>query len=185
MKKKLWKKLCAPANLCTIVRIAGAAALWLTRPETAGFYAIYALSGLSDALDGWLARRTGSADDFGARLDSAADLLFYGSMLLYMLPALWLRLPGWVWIMLAAVLAIRLCAYAAGAVRERRFTALHTIPNKLTGLMVFLVPFALRTPWTVGYCAAACIVAAVAALHEMSLHLCAPQRAVEREAQAE
>lgn len=34
----------------------------------------------------------------------------------------------------------------AGAVRERRFTALHTIPNKLTGLMVFLVPFALRTP---------------------------------------
>ena len=87
--------------------------------------------------------------------------------------------------MLAAVLAIRLCAYAAGAVRERCFTALHTIPNKLTGLMVFLVPFALRTPWAVGYCAAACIVAAVAALHEMSLHLCAPQRAVEREAQAE
>ena len=73
----------------------------------------------------------------------------------------------------------------AGAVRERRFTALHTIPNKLTGLMVFFVPFALRTSWAVGYCAAACIVAAVAALHEMSLHLCAPQRAVEREAQAE
>ena len=164
MKKKLWKKLCAPANLCTMARIAGAAALWLTRPETAGFYAIYVLSGLSDALDGWLARRTGSADDFGARLDSAADLLFYGSMLLYMLPALRLRLPGWAWIMLAAVLAIRLCA---------------------TGLMVFLVPFALRTPWAVGYCAAACIVAAVAALHEMSLHLCAPQRAVERKAQAE
>ena len=76
MKKKLWEKLCAPANLCTMARIAGAAALWLTRPETAGFYAIYALSGLSDALDGWLARRTGSAGDFGARLDSAADLLF-------------------------------------------------------------------------------------------------------------
>ena len=185
MKKKLWEKLCAPANLCTMARIAGAAALWLTRPETAGFYAIYALSGLSDALDGWLARRTGSAGDFGARLYSAADLLFYGSMLLYMLPALRLRLPGWVWIMLAAVLAIRLIAYAAGAVRERRFAALHTIPNKLTGLMVFLVPFALRTPWAVGYCAAACVVAAVAALHEMSLHLCAPRRAMERDAQAE
>ena len=31
MKKKLWKKLCAPANLCTMARIAGAAALWLLR----------------------------------------------------------------------------------------------------------------------------------------------------------
>ena len=127
MKKKLWKKLCAPANLCTMARIAGAAALWLTRPETAGFYAIYALSGLSDALDGWLARRTGSADDFGARLDSAADLLFYGSMLLYMLPALRLRLPGWVWIMLAAVLAIRLCAYAAGHGIGRFFRAVDRV----------------------------------------------------------
>ena len=29
MKKKVWKKLCAPANLCTMARIAGAAALWL------------------------------------------------------------------------------------------------------------------------------------------------------------
>ena len=179
MKNEIWKKLCTPANLCTMARIAGAAALWLTRPETAAFYAIYVLGGLSDALDGWLARRTGRADDFGARLDSAADLLFYGSMLLCMLPELRLRLPGWVWILLAGALAIRLCVYLTGALRERRFVALHTLPNKLTGLMAFLVPFAMKTPWAAIYCAAACVVAAIAALHEMSLHLCAPQRAMD------
>ena len=42
---------------------------------------IYTFAGLTDVLDGWLARKTGRASEFGARLDSVADLLFYSVLL--------------------------------------------------------------------------------------------------------
>ena len=53
------------------------------------FLAVYTLAGLTDALDGWLARKTGTASPFGARLDSIADLLFYGILILWLFPVLW------------------------------------------------------------------------------------------------
>ena len=46
------------------------------------FLAVYTIAGLTDVLDGWLARKTGTASPFGARLDSIADLLFYGILIL-------------------------------------------------------------------------------------------------------
>ena len=65
------------ADTITSVRIAASLLLLFLPLHSVGFFAIYTLTGLSDALDGWLARKTGTASDFGARLDSIADLLFY------------------------------------------------------------------------------------------------------------
>ena len=61
--------------------------LFLT-PKSPVFFAVYSLTGLTDALDGWLARKTGTASDFGARLDSIADLLFYGIVMFRFFPFL-------------------------------------------------------------------------------------------------
>ena len=104
-------------NLITALRIAGTAGLLFTVPLTPLFFVIYTLCGLSDVLDGWLARHTGAASDFGARLDSIADLLFYTVMLVKLMPVLWQLLPGVFWALLGAVLLIRLCAYGVAAVR--------------------------------------------------------------------
>ena len=68
-------------NLITALRIAGTAGLIFAQPLTPLYFVIYTLCGLSDVLDGWLARHTGSASDFGARLDSLADLFFYTVMI--------------------------------------------------------------------------------------------------------
>ena len=54
------------------------------------FFAIYALTGLTDVLDGWIARKMGSASQFGAKLDSVADLIFYAVMLIMIFPILWI-----------------------------------------------------------------------------------------------
>ncbi|TCD57161.1 CDP-alcohol phosphatidyltransferase family protein [Synechococcus sp. BS55D] len=63
------------------------------------------LGGLSDALDGWLARRGGGGNSWGARLDPLADKL------LICAPLVWLaseqRLPLWaLWLLLARELLI-------------------------------------------------------------------------------
>jgi CDP-diacylglycerol--glycerol-3-phosphate 3-phosphatidyltransferase len=63
------------------------------------------VAGLSDAADGWLARKAGGGTSWGARLDPLTDKV------LILAPLLWLateqRLPLWaVWLLLARELLI-------------------------------------------------------------------------------
>lgn len=157
-------------NIITSLRIAGTAGLLFTVPLTPLYFAIYTLCGLSDVLDGWLARHTGAASDFGARLDSIADLLFYTVMIIKLMPILWQLLPGAFWVLLGAVLLIRLSAYGVAARRYGRFAALHTYMNKLTGAVVFLLPYVLRLPFAPVWCCAVCGVSALASTEELLIH---------------
>ena len=70
-----------------------------------GFWALYLFCGRTDMADGPVTRRTGSANAFGARLDTAADAVFLAAALGKLLP----------------VLAVPVCALAAAAaVQEGR-----------------------------------------------------------------
>ena len=158
-------------NCITGLRMAGTLCLLFLRPLSPGFYGVYTLAGLTDALDGWIARWTNTASDLGARLDSIADLLFYAVMLAKIFPVLWGLLPAELWYGAAGVLVLRLCAYLTAAIRYRRFASLHTYLNKLTGAGVFAVPYVLAMIWAVPFCWGLCVVAALASLEELLLHL--------------
>jgi CDP-diacylglycerol--glycerol-3-phosphate 3-phosphatidyltransferase len=71
---------------------------------------LLALGGLSDAADGWLARRSGGGSVWGARLDPLTDKILISAPLLWLgattHPAM-VGLPLWaVWLMLARELLI-------------------------------------------------------------------------------
>lgn len=163
-----------PADYLTVCRIAGTLVLPMLHPMSPAFLAVYALTGLTDVLDGWVARKTKTASAFGARLDSIADLLFYAVMLFCIFPFLWSTLPRGLWLAAAGVLLLRISAYLLAAVKYRLFASLHTYLNKLTGAAVFLIPFLLAADCAVVYCRAVCAVAAVAALEELAIHLLSP-----------
>ena len=111
-------------NIITALRIVGTAALLLIEPFSAPFIVVYTLSGVSDVLDGWIARKFRLSSDLGAKLDSAADLLFYSVMIIRIFPVLWAELPRWIWNLVFTVVAIRLASYATAAIRFRRFASL-------------------------------------------------------------
>lgn len=159
------------ADILTVCRMAGTLVLVVLRPFSTAFFVIYAVAGLTDVLDGWIARRTKTAGSFGARLDSVADLLFYAVVLIRLFPYLWDRLPRDIWYAVALLVAIRLVTYAVAAVKYRRFAASHTYLNKATGFAVFWLPFGLMTRYAVGYCWGSCTVAAIAAVEELAIHL--------------
>lgn len=165
------KHILTAADKVTFLRIAGTLLLVAVKPLSVGFFLLYALTGLTDVLDGWIARKTKTASGFGARLDSAADLLFYETMLLRVFPLLWNTLPGSIWYAAAAVAIVRISAYLTAAVKYRRFASAHTYLNKLTGAAVFLIPFLLATAYASAYCWAVCAVAAAASLEELAIHL--------------
>ena len=162
------------ADFVTLLRMAGTLALPALRPLSPAFLWIYALTGLTDVLDGWIARKTKTASPFGARLDSIADLRFYAVMLLRVFPALWQLLPGGIWYAVAGILAIRVSAYLVAAVKYRLFASMHTYLNKLTGLAVFAIPFLLPTGYAAVYCWGVCLVAAASAMEELAIHLLRP-----------
>lgn len=158
-------------NCITALRILGAVLLFFIEPLSIPFYVIYTLSGFSDALDGLVARATGSSSEFGAKLDSIADLTFYTAMLLRIFPELWELLPKGIWYIVAVLVLIRLISYGVAAIRYRKFASLHTYLNKVTGATMFAVPYFLLFPIGDLYCMGVCTVAGVAAVEELVMHL--------------
>ena len=159
------------ADTITSVRIFSSLLLLFLPLRSAGFIAVYTFTGLTDILDGWLARKTGAASDFGARLDSVADLLFYGIVLFRLIPVLWKLLPVEIWYAVAAVILVRLAAYITAAVKYHRFASLHTWLNKLTGAAVFLLPYVLAASTGIAYSWTICILAFAASLEELLIHV--------------
>ncbi len=106
--------------------------------------AVLALVGIgaSDVLDGWLARRIGSASRLGAVLDAAADKLvqffllgFYhlsGGSAFHPVPlGFLLVIVGWDLVLALGVLAVRL--------RRGRVEVVHRLHGKLASLCLFLL----------------------------------------------
>lgn len=169
--KNLKNKYLTAPNIITLMRIVGTVALVFIKPLSPLFFAVYTFTGITDAFDGFIARKTGTASEFGARLDSIADLLFYSVTLVKLLPILWASLPREIWYAVAAVLIVRLCSYLTAALKYRRFASLHTYLNKLTGLTVFLIPYALKIFGGAAYFWAASAIAFLASAEELIIHI--------------
>lgn len=152
------------ANGITLCRMAGSVALAGTRPFSPAFYALYLLCGVSDMLDGPVARRTGCASPAGGRLDSAADLLFAGVCLWKLLPVL--AVPVWLWAWIAGIVVIRGVNLLCGWVSCRRIVLLHTTANRAAGLLVFVLPLVLPAVPLEPAAAVACAVATFASVQE-------------------
>lgn len=159
------------ADAVTVLRMVGTLGLAFLNPGTLWFFAVYTITGLTDVLDGWLARKTGTESDFGAKLDSIADLLFYTIMLIRLFPVMWEEFPVQIWYAVAGILLVRLAAYFIAAIKYHRFASLHTRLNKLTGGAIFLLPYILAISTGVVYSWTVCALASAASLEELAIHL--------------
>lgn len=157
-------------NYITVFRIISTIILIFMETFSTEFFTVYILAGLSDVVDGWIARRTNNTSETGAKLDSIADLMFYIVMVLKIMPILISRLPMYVWYMLGTVLVLRVISYGIAFVKYRQFASLHTYMNKVTGGVVFLVPFMIQTRIGAGFCMAGCTIAIIAVVEEIMIH---------------
>ena len=126
------------ANILTSCRILGSILLLFFPVFSSAFYITYLLCGFSDMIDGTIARKTNSVSDFGAKIDTAADLVFVAVSFIKLLPNI--HIPWWLWIWGGIITIIKICNIIWGFVFKKQFIALHTIMNKATGLLLFLFP---------------------------------------------
>ncbi|MGN1116546.1 MAG: CDP-alcohol phosphatidyltransferase family protein [Candidatus Ornithomonoglobus sp.] len=159
-------------DLITLSRIAASLALIPMQAFSWAFLAVYTYCGISDVLDGALARRTHSESETGARLDSAADIIFFFVAILKLFPVMYHILPHGIWYIVGIIVIIRMISFAAAAVKYRCFASLHTYLNKLTGLFVFTIPYIIFLPFAEAACFIIGIIAALSAAEELLIHVC-------------
>ena len=117
-------------------RIALCLPLLLVDAMTLPFWVLYLIAGLTDMLDGFLARRWGLESKFGARLDSLADFVFVLAVGYKLFP--WLKLPAALWMMTGLIAMVKIVNAISMYVVKRRIDFLHTKANKLTGFFLFV-----------------------------------------------
>ena len=130
------------ANIITGFRILCSIALLFCSPFSLPFYALYLVAGLTDMIDGLIARKTNTVSTFGARLDTAADFALVAVCLWKLLPKL--SLPSWLWVWIGGIALIKVVNVLSGYILQKRFVVLHTAMNKVTGVLLFILPLTLR-----------------------------------------
>ncbi len=152
------------ANTITGIRIVLSAALLFCPALSPAFYTLYITAGITDMIDGAVARKTGTVSAFGSRIDTIADIVFVAVCLMKLLPVL--HVPVWLSIWIAVIACIKAANIAAGYIRQKEFAAVHSVLNKITGGLLFVFPLTLTCIDFKYSAAVVCAVATVAAVHE-------------------
>ena len=126
------------ANIITGLRILCSIALLFCPVFSPAFYTLYLAAGLSDMIDGTVARKTGTVSEFGSKFDTAADIVLVLVCLIKLLPVLDISLWLFIWITIVAL--IKIINVISGYVIHKKFVAAHTVMNKVTGIFLFVLP---------------------------------------------
>ena len=152
------------ANIITCLRIIGSVVLLFLDAASFPFYITYLLCGFSDMIDGAIARKTNAVSSFGSKLDTVSDFVFMAVCAVKLLPIIYL--PIWVWIWIAVIAIIKFANIVLGFVLRKKLVDYHTVLNKITGFLLFLLPLTLQFIKPTYSFAVVCTVAIVAAIQE-------------------
>ncbi len=152
------------ANIITGIRMVLSAALLFCPALSPMFYALYIAAGFSDVIDGTVARKTGTASESGARLDTMADFVFVAVCLIRLLPVL--RIPAWLYGWIGMIALIKAVNIVSGFAVQKKFVAVHSVMNKATGALLYLLPLTISTVPLKYSAIVVCAVATFAAIQE-------------------
>ena len=152
------------ANIITSIRILISIALLFYPAFSQMFYTLYLIGGITDIIDGIIARKTNSVSDFGSKLDTIADFIFFTVCLIKLIPKI--NIPVWLYIWIAVIALLKLSSITYGYIVYKEFLAYHNIMNKITGLLLFIFPLVLSFFELKINAIFICLVATFAALQE-------------------
>ena len=152
------------ANIITCCRVLCSILLLFFHMTSIPFYVLYLFCGLSDVLDGIVARKTNTVSSFGAKLDTIADFIFVVILLI----KIWLEMdvPIWLWIWIVAIGGIKIVTVIWGFVLTKRLIVEHTLLNKATGVLLFLLPLSLIWIELKYSAIVVCVLATISAIQE-------------------
>lgn len=152
------------ANYISISRIIMSIILLIPETFSLAFNIIYIYCGISDMLDGFIARKSKSESEIGAKLDSVADIIFVIVAMIKILPLLNLTRGIIIWIVVIAF--IKLVNVIRSYINNKKIVLAHTTLNKITGFILFIAPFIIVKTNSIIFEIIICIIAIFAAVQE-------------------
>lgn len=156
------------ANVLTILRIICGLLILICPAFSHWYYFFYLFGGFTDAIDGAVARKLGEETDFGAKLDTVSDFIFVSAVIIKLAGNVFV--PVWLLIWIGLIIIIKVSNVIIGAIKYHKFVAVHSIMNKICGLIAFVS--LLLIGWDCARQAKAvaaifvCTIATTAAIHE-------------------
>ena len=152
------------ANCISISRIIMSIMLLIPETFSIHFNITYIYCGISDMLDGFIARKSKSESEIGDRLDSNADIIFVIVAIIKILPVL--HLPNGIIIWVAFIAFIKIVNIACSYIYNKKMVLPHTIANKITGFVLFVAPFIIVNTNSVLFEIIICSIATFSAVQE-------------------
>ena len=152
------------ANTITFSGIVACIFLLLCPVFSLAFYVFYIAAGLSDMLDGFVARKTDTVSGLGARLDTMADFVLVVVCLIKLLPIL--RIPAWLYGWIGIIALIKVMNNISGFAAQKKLVTVHSVMNKATGALLFLMPMTIPAVPLKYSAIVVCAVATFAAIQE-------------------
>ena len=150
------------ANIITSCRIILSVIMLFFPAFSTVFYSLYLTAGFTDMIDGTVARKLGTNSEFGAKLDTFADMVFVAVVAYKLYPLI--KITKAIWIGLIAVIKVINLIY--GFMVQKQFVSVHTIANKITGFMLFIFPLTFPIVNIRYTSIVVCAMATIAALQE-------------------
>ena len=152
------------ANYISISRIIMSIILFVTETFSISFYIIYIYCGISDMIDGFIARKSKNESKIGARLDSVSDIIFVIVAMIKILPIL--NLNNGIIIWGVAIVFIKVVNVTCSYIYYKKIVLPHTIANKITGFILFISPFIIVNTNSIIFEIIICSIATFAAAQE-------------------
>lgn len=152
------------ANIITSSRILCAICLLFCPIFSVVFYILYVFCGITDMIDGTVARKTNTVSELGSKLDSIADYIFVAVCLIKLLPVIHLSIWLWIWIGIIAI--IKVINTISGYIVWKKMVVKHTVLNKITGTLLFILPLTISFVEIKYSGTIVCAIATVAAVQE-------------------
>jgi CDP-diacylglycerol--glycerol-3-phosphate 3-phosphatidyltransferase len=124
-------------NILSILRILLSPLIFFINENKFILFFLLLFIGLTDVLDGYIARKYNEQTIIGAWLDSIGDFVFYILLVIYAMVfeySVIIMLQYYVII----IIALKLLTVIIGFVKYRKFGFLHTIGNKISGGIIFI-----------------------------------------------
>lgn len=165
-------------NILSSSRIVLSIVLLTTKPLSLPFVLIYLICGISDILDGYIARKMQTATNIGARLDSVADLIMIMVLIVLLYPII--NPPAAVVVWIGIIALIRIISVITVLIKYKSFAMLHTYGNKITGLILFIFPLSLSFTVSPMVIYVICTIASISAVEELLIQLSSKELQVNR-----
>ena len=151
-------------NVLTGMRIVCSILLLFCPALSSSFFIFYITAGITDMVDGTIARKTNTVSEFGSKFDTVVDFIFVMVSFIKLFPVL--DIDVWVYVWVALIAAIKISNIVFYFIRLHKLVAVHSVLNKLVGALLFVMPLTLTFVDSHYSAAVVCCFATVAAVRE-------------------